>query len=99
MLYLRLSLDKADSLDLRVKVRPEHRAYLDRHLGPETAVRVVEGGPLVKSDTDPSNHGSFMILEAKSQEDVVAFHEGDPFTRAGLYETTQILQWKRTIGG
>ncbi len=98
MLYLRLSLDKPGSLDLRVKVRPEHRAYLDRHLTPETAVRVVEGGPLVTSDTDPTNHGSFMILEAKSHADVVAFHEGDPFTKAGLYETTQIIQWNRTIG-
>jgi len=97
MLFLRLSLDKPGSIDLRTKVRPEHRAYLDRHLAPEGAVRVVEGGPLSVSDADPTNNGSFMVLEAKSHADVVAFHEADPFTEAGLYETTQILVWTKTI--
>ena len=100
MLYIRLSLDKPSSLDLRVKVRPEHRAYLDEHLTPATAVRLVEGGPLCASDDpEPVNHGSFMILEARSHDDVVAFHEGDPFTKAGLYESTRIIRWHRTIGG
>jgi uncharacterized protein YciI len=97
MLFLRLSLDKPGSIDLRTKVRPEHRAYLDRHLAPEVAVRVVEGGPLSVSEADPTNNGSFMVLEASSHADVVAFHEADPFTKAGLYETTQILVWTKTI--
>ena len=63
-------------------------------------MRLVEGGPLHAGDEpDSTNHGSFMIVEAKSHADVVAFHEGDPFTRAGLYASTEIIRWNRTIGG
>lgn len=49
--------------------------------------------------TDGANLGSFMILEAKRLEDVVRFHEDDPFTKAELFSQVIMHRWERHIGG
>ncbi len=91
MLYLRLCLDKPHSQSLRDEHRPGHRAYLA-----SAADKIVQAGPLLAEDG--SMVGSMIILEAGSLREVEAFHEGDPFTSVGLFETVKLVRWDRHIG-
>lgn len=91
MLYLRLCLDKAGALALRQEYRADHRAYLQSGAG-----TIVQAGPLLGADGEMV--GSMIILEADSLEEVGRFHEGDPFTKAGLFGQVHLLQWDRHIG-
>jgi len=91
MLYLRLCLDKPGALALREEHRASHRAYLQSGAG-----KIVQAGPLLGDDNQMI--GSMMILEADSVDEVRRFHEGDPFTKAGLFNHVQILRWDRHIG-
>jgi uncharacterized protein YciI len=93
MRYIRLCYDKKGADELRNKLRADHRAYFRPNLEEGAAVRVMDAGPLCASDTDTRNIASFMIIEAASTEDVVSFHEGDPFTKANLYERVAIHRW------
>lgn len=93
MLYLRMCLDKEGVGDKRNELRQEHREYLMNG-----GVRVVQAGPMCVSDTDDTNIGSFLIIEADSHEQAMRFHEGDPFTKAGLYDHAHVHRWDKHIG-
>lgn len=98
MLYIRLCFDKSGTTELRNKIRADHRAYFKPNMEPGAAVHLVQAGPLCVSDTDDTNLASFMIIEAKSEAEVQAFHEGDPFTKAGLYEKSYVHRWDKHVG-
>lgn len=91
MLYLRLCLDKADALSVRQEHRADHRAYLQ-----SGAATIVQAGPLLA--TDGEMVGSMIIIEAGGIDEVQRFHEGDPFTKVGLFDQVHMLQWDRHIG-
>ncbi|MDB5576360.1 MAG: YCII-related protein [Bradyrhizobium sp.] len=91
MLYLRLCLDKADALALREQHRADHRAYLQSGIA-----AIVQAGPLL--GIEGQMVGSMIILEAGSMDEVERFHEGDPFTKVGLFDQVHMLQWDRHIG-
>lgn len=93
MLYLRMCFDRTDAGDLRNELRQEHRDYLTSGV-----VEIVQAGPMCVSDTDDSNIGSFLIIEAESHEQAMRFHEGDPFTKAGLYDHAHVHRWDKHIG-
>ncbi len=93
MLYLKLCYDRPGTGELRNRLRDEHRAYLRG--GPP---KLVQAGPFCVDDVDDTNLGSFMILEATSYEEVVRFHEGDPFTKAGIYGDVHIHRWDKHVG-
>jgi uncharacterized protein YciI len=95
MLFIRLCIDKPGTSELREKVKPDHYAYFKPAREPGAKVRMAQGGPLCKSDTDNTGIASFMVLEADTLEDAVNFHENDPFTKAGLYETSYVHRWDR----
>jgi uncharacterized protein len=97
MLYIRLCIDKPGTTELRESVRAEHRAYFKPNLSEDAALRLVQAGPLCVSDNDDTNLASFMVIEAASIEEVEAFHQGDPFTVAGLYDKVIIHRWDRHI--
>jgi uncharacterized protein YciI len=98
MLYIRLSFDRKDAGGLREQLRANHRAYVKPNVEPGVSCRVVQAGPLCITDTDDTNLASFMILEAANIDEVMHFHDNDPFTKAGLYEKSYIHRWDRHIG-
>jgi len=98
MLYIKLCFDKDGQLELRERMRNEHRAYVMPILAQGSALRLVQAGPLCVGDDDDTNLASFMILEADNIEEVKRFHEGDPFTKAGLYEQVYIHRWDKHVG-
>lgn len=94
MLYLRICFDKPGTGDLRNEHREAHRAYLTS----SDDAKIVQAGPMCVSDDDDTNLGSFIILEATDEAAAKRFHDGDPFTRMGLYETSHVVRWDKHIG-
>ncbi|CAN5250870.1 hypothetical protein BH09PSE6_BH09PSE6_27770 [soil metagenome] len=94
MIYCIHLLDKPDSLDLRLKVRPEHRVYLGLAAG-----RMAFAGPLMEGDKPV---GSLLAMEFDSLEAVHAWLDAEPYTRAGLYEQRTVHAftnlWPQKVG-
>lgn len=99
MLYLRICYDAAGMGELRDQIRAEHRAYLKPFVDKNARVRVVQAGPMCTDDSLATNLGSFMIMEAPCLEELERFHDGDPFTVAGIYDRVELICWDRNIGG
>jgi uncharacterized protein len=65
--------------------RPEHRDYLKN---------VLESGRLVISGPFAGDEGGLLVYEANSREDVEAILRDDPFTRAGVFVSWRIHEWR-----
>ncbi len=89
---MRLCFDRPGVELLRDQHRAAHRAYLAAG-----DVKLVQAGPLM-DDENKKNIASFMIVEADSLDQVKRFHDGDPFTKAGIFQTTFIHIWEKHIG-
>jgi uncharacterized protein YciI len=87
MLFVLLCSDKPGSLDLRLKTRAEHIAYLES-LGP----KLKAAGPFTNDAGSPI--GSLVIIEAKDRAEVTAIAKADPYTKAGLFGAVEIKAWK-----
>jgi uncharacterized protein len=84
VIYVLRLMDKPDTAALRQRVRPEHKAYLAR-----VADRIAFAGPLV-ADDGATMIGSLLAIDFASRDAVHAWLADEPFTRAGLYASTQI---------
>ncbi len=78
-------LDRPQAADLRDRVRPEHKAYLAR-----MADRIAFAGPLV-ADDGKTMIGSLLAIDFDSRDAARAWLADEPFTRAGLYASTEVL--------
>ncbi|WP_296764414.1 YciI family protein [Sediminimonas sp.] len=90
MLYALIARDKAGALDVRKANREAHLAYID-----ETGV-VAQAGPLL--DDDGGMIGSLVILDVADMDAAQAWAAQDPYARAGLFESVEIVAWKKVIG-
>ena len=50
------------------------------------------------TDDTGNDAGSFLVVDAASIEDARRFHDEDPFTKAGLFERSDVVRWDRHIG-
>lgn len=82
--------DKPDSLPVRMGAREAHLAYAAE----QGCVRL--GGPFLDAHGDMA--GSLMVVEAEDLAAAQAFHAADPYTLAGLFETSQVRPWRATVG-
>ena len=87
MLYALLCTDKPDSLDLRMKVRSEHLAYLN---GP--MVNLKAAGPFLDDAGNPT--GSLVIIEAVDMAAAKIVASNDPYSLAGLFSDVEIKAWR-----
>lgn len=96
MIYVFTLMDKPDSLGLRQRVRPAHKAYLA-----SVADRLAFAGPLT-TDDGKTMIGSLLGIAFDSREAAQAWLADEPFTRAGLYATCQVQAfvnlWPQTAG-
>ena len=90
MLYVIHCFDKADHLQVRMDNRPAHVDYL-KSFGD----KLYAAGPTL--DTAGQMNGSVVILEVESISDAEAFAAGDPYAKAGLFETVTIQPWKKVL--
>jgi hypothetical protein len=87
MLFALLCTDKPQSLDLRMKVRPDHLAFLN---GLGAALKAA--GPFTDDAGQPT--GSLVIIDAADRSAAEAIAAQDPYARAGLFQSVEIKPWK-----
>ena len=88
MLFALICTDRPGSLDLRMATRPMHLAYLEQQVG-----RVMSGGAMLDPEGKPC--GSVLVIEAADRAEAEAVAAGDPYARAGLFESTLIRPFRQ----
>lgn len=90
MPYVLICRDAPGKLGVRQATREAHLAYAaDSGL-------VSLAGPFL--DEAGQMCGSLIVLAVEDREAAQAFADNDPYRLAGLFESVEILPWKRAIG-
>jgi uncharacterized protein YciI len=96
MIFAILLMDKPGTAELRMQVRPEHRAYLAK-----MSDRMAFAGPLTSEDGQ-TIVGSLLAIDFPSRADADAWLKDEPFTKAGVYEQPIIHvfnnSWEQKVG-
>lgn len=98
MYYAIIAEDVANSLEDRLKSRPDHLARLEelKHQG-----RLFAAGPLPAIDSeDPGEAGftgSLVIAEFESLEAAKRWADADPYFAAGVYEKVTVKPYKKVL--
>lgn len=88
--FLVINQHRPDTQDQRAEIRGPHVAWITS--GGEGLVSVLTGAPTKAVDAgEEGGEGNFFVLEAPSLADAEGFAQGDPFRRAGLVGSSQIL--------
>lgn len=91
MLFVVHCLDRAGALDVRLANYEAHKAYLAA-----AGIRTIVSGPLLGPDHE-TMVGSFLLVEADSEDAVRQFNANDPFARAGLWESVHIHPFSKRV--
>lgn len=91
MLFSIHCFDKPGSSALRDANRPAHLDYLKRH---EAQIRLA--GPTLSDDGQVMN-GSLFLIELPNRAAAEAFCAGDPYAKAGVFESTVIRPFKQVL--
>ncbi|MCD9147089.1 YciI family protein [Pseudophaeobacter flagellatus] len=90
MLIALIARDKPDHLQTRVDNRAAHLTYIE-----ETGA-VAQAGPLLDQNGDMA--GSLVILDVEDMATAEAWAAADPYKLAGLFESVELITWKKVIG-
>lgn len=90
MLVALIAKDKPGALQTRKDNREAHLAYIE-----ETGA-VSQAGPLL--DADEQMIGSLVVLDVADMAAAQAWADGDPYAKAGLFESVELIPWKKVIG-
>lgn len=88
MRFAILNHDKPGGLDLRMKTRETHLAYLRK-----AGKKLMTAGPILAEDGE-TPIGSLLIVEAESLEAARKFAADDPYARAGLFTSSAVWPWR-----
>ncbi|MCM2562012.1 YciI family protein [Lutimaribacter sp. EGI FJ00015] len=91
MLIALIARDKPGALETRLANREAHLAYAD-----SVPITLKFGGPLL--DEGGNMCGSLLIMEVDSMAEAQEFARNDPYAKAGLFESVELLEWKQVIG-
>lgn len=98
MWYAIIAEDAPDSLDKRLKARPEH---LNRLKALQDSGRLLLAGPFPAIDsTDPGPAGftgSLIVAEFSSLEQAQEWANNDPFVSAGVYRQVTVKPFRKTL--
>ncbi|MCE8513070.1 YciI family protein [Ruegeria pomeroyi] len=89
MLVALIARDKDGALQTRLDNRAAHLAYIE-----ETGV-VSQAGPLLDGD---AMIGSLVILDVADLAAAENWAANDPYAKAGLFQSVQLIPWKKVIG-
>ena len=96
MIFTIFLMDKPGTADLRVQIRPEHRAYLAKQ-----SDRMAFAGPLT-SDDGKITLGSLLVMDFENRHELENWLQEEPFTVAGVYEKPVIHvfnnMWQQKVG-
>lgn len=89
MLFAVICTDKPGHLETRLANRDAHVAYLK-------STGAVLAGPFLSNAGEMN--GSLVVIEADDRAAADAWAAGDPYAKAGLFESVTIRPWKRVLG-
>lgn len=84
-------VDKPGHGHLRTENRAAHLDYLGHHKD-----QMLAAGPTLSED-GAAMTGSVLILEFADRTAAEAFAAGDPYAKAGLFESVTIRPWKKVF--
>lgn len=84
MLFAFVLLDKPGTADLRLRVRPEHKAYLAQRQD-----HIAFAGPLTHDDGQ-TMLGSLLVMDFASRGEAHEWLANEPFYKAGLYGSVAV---------
>ena len=82
-------IDKPGQPELRQTNRPDHLEYLTQHND-----RIVAAGLTLDGDAP---NGSVLIMEFDDLDGAQAFADGDPYYKAGVFESVSVKPWKKVF--
>jgi len=91
MNFVLYCVDKAGHGHVRTENRPAHVDYLKSNLD-----RLMLAGPMT-SDDGTTMLGSVLIIEAADRAAAEDFAAGDPYAKAGLFESVTIKAFKKVL--
>ncbi len=91
MHFVLYCLDKPGHGPVRAENRPAHLDYLKSKLE-----HIVVGGPMLGDDGE-TVLGSMLVIEAADRAEAEAFAAGDPYAKAGLFESVTISAYKKVF--
>jgi len=86
-----ICIDKPNSGEVRKNSRPAHLDYLEKH-----RPQILVAGPLMAED-GKTPAGSLLILDLADSAAAKTFADGDPYARAGLFESVTIAPWRQVF--
>lgn len=89
MLIALIARDKPGALQTRLDNRAAHLAYIE-----ETG-SVAQAGPLLDGD---AMIGSLIILDVDDLAAAQGWADNDPYAKAGLFQSVELIPWKKVIG-
>ncbi len=98
MYYAIIAVDREDSLEARLRSRPDHleRLQLLRQEG-----RLLLAGPHPATDSeDPGPAGftgSLIVAEFADMEEAKAWADADPYTLAGVFSSVTVKPFKMVL--
>ena len=90
MIWVVLCKDKPNSLDQRMRIIDEHRAYLSTN-----PIKTLISGPL--TDNEGNMNGSFFMVEANNEEDIKIFQQNDPIVKAYIWDVIIISPFNKRV--
>jgi len=100
MLYAIISEDVENSLQARIKARPDHLARLESL---QNEGRLVLAGPHPAIDSnDPGEAGftgSLVVAEFASLDAAKSWADADPYITAGVYQHVNVKPFKQVFPG
>lgn len=98
MLYAIMGTDRDDSLEGRMKVRPEH---LERIKALQNEGRLILAGPhpaIDSEDPGPAGFsGSLIVAEFDDLEAAQKWAEQDPYTLSGVFTSVSVKPFKKVL--
>ena len=91
MLIALIARDKPGALETRLANREAHLAY-----AADSGVPLKFGGPFI--DADGNMCGSLLVMEVADMAEAEDFAANDPYARAGLFQSVELIEWKQTVG-
>lgn len=88
MLFAFIGKDKPGHLQTRLDVRPDHIAFLN-DLNAKGTLKFA--GPFLDDEEKPC--GSLVVIEAQDRAAAEATFAADPYAKAGLFASSEVLQW------
>ena len=89
MLIALIARDKPGALQTRLDTRDAHVAYL------KASGVVSQAGPLL--DEAGGMIGSLVILDVADMDAARAWADADPYAKAGLFASVELIPWKKVI--